>query len=62
VRSDVAVHVYGDDLDLLKRKADEIVRVVSRVRGAADVKAEQTTACRCCGYASDRQGRSPATG
>jgi cobalt-zinc-cadmium resistance protein CzcA len=42
VRSDVAVHLYGDDLALLKTKADEIVRVLSRVQGAADVKAEQT--------------------
>ena len=42
VRSDVAVHLYGDDLTLLKSKADEIVRVLSRVPGAADVKAEQT--------------------
>ena len=42
VRSDVAVHLYGDDLTLLKTKADEIVRVLSRVPGAADVKAEQT--------------------
>jgi cobalt-zinc-cadmium resistance protein CzcA len=36
------VHLYGDDLQLLKEKADEIVRVVQRVPGAADVKAEQT--------------------
>ncbi|MFQ5526915.1 MAG: efflux RND transporter permease subunit [Thermoanaerobaculia bacterium] len=42
VRSDIAVHIYGDDLDQLKEKADEIVRVLQRVRGAADVKAEQT--------------------
>ncbi|HEU5073417.1 MAG TPA: CusA/CzcA family heavy metal efflux RND transporter [Polyangiaceae bacterium] len=42
VRSDVAVHIYGDDLKLLKRKADEVVRVLSKVPGAADVKAEQT--------------------
>ncbi len=42
VRSDVAVHIYGDDLALLKRKADEVARVLARVRGAADVKAEQT--------------------
>ena len=43
VRSDIAVHLYGDDLDLLKRKADEIVRALQKVPGAADVKAEQTT-------------------
>ena len=42
VRSDVAVTLYGDDLEMLRSKADEIVRVVSGVRGAADVKAEQT--------------------
>ena len=41
VRSDVAVNIFGDDLKLLKEKADEVVRVVSRVRGAADTKAEQ---------------------
>ncbi|MCA9666627.1 MAG: efflux RND transporter permease subunit [Myxococcales bacterium] len=42
VRSDVAVHIYGDDLKLLKQKADEVVRVLKRIQGAADVKAEQT--------------------
>jgi len=42
VRSDIAVHLYGDDLKLLKVKADEIARVLSRIPGAADVKAEQT--------------------
>jgi len=42
VRSDVAVHIYGDDLDLLKEKADEVVRVLQEIAGAADVKAEQT--------------------
>ena len=42
VRSDIAVSLYGDDLNVLKDKADEIVRVVSAVPGAADAKAEQT--------------------
>jgi len=41
VRSDVAIKLFGDDLAQLKEKADEIVRVVSQVPGAADVKAEQ---------------------
>ena len=40
VRSDVAIRLFGDDLDTLKKKADEIVRVVSKVEGAEDVKAE----------------------
>jgi len=43
VRSDVAIKLFGDDLDTLKQKADQIVRVVSRVTGAADVKAEQVS-------------------
>ncbi len=42
VRSDVAITLVGEDLDMLRQKADEIVRVVSRVPGSADVKAEQT--------------------
>ncbi len=42
VRSDIAVHLYGDDLLLLKDKADEIAAVLQQIPGAADVKAEQT--------------------
>jgi heavy metal efflux system protein len=42
VRSDVAITLYGSDLEMLRQKADEIVRVVSQIPGAADVKAEQT--------------------
>ncbi len=41
VRSDIAISLYGEDLTILKEKADDIVRVVSGVRGAADAKAEQ---------------------
>jgi cobalt-zinc-cadmium resistance protein CzcA len=40
VRGDVAISLYGDDLKALKDKADAIVRAVSGVSGAADVKAE----------------------
>ncbi len=42
VRSDVAVHVYGDDLERLEQKAGEVVDVLRGIPGAADVKAEQT--------------------
>src|SRR5581483_9201396 len=41
VRSDVAIKVFGDDLDVLRREAEKISRIVSRVRGAEDVKVEQ---------------------
>jgi cobalt-zinc-cadmium resistance protein CzcA len=42
VRADVAVHIYGDEISALKEKADEVVRVLQQIPGAADVKAEQT--------------------
>lgn len=41
VRSDVAITIFGEDLDTLKEVGDDVVRVVSKVPGAADTKAEQ---------------------
>jgi cobalt-zinc-cadmium resistance protein CzcA len=41
VRSDIGLSLYGDDLETLKEKGDEIVRSLSRVEGAADVQAQQ---------------------
>jgi len=38
VKSDVAVLLYGPDLDVLREKAMEIERVVSRIPGAKDVR------------------------
>lgn len=43
VRSDVAVKVYGDDLDTMNATAAQIEAVLKTVPGAADVKIEQTT-------------------
>jgi len=43
VRSDVAIKVFGDDLDTLKGVAEDIGRVVARVEGSEDVKVEQVT-------------------
>lgn len=42
VRSDVAITLFGDDLDELRRVGAEIAGVVARSPGAADVKLEQT--------------------
>jgi cobalt-zinc-cadmium resistance protein CzcA len=42
VRSDLAVKVYGDDLEQLNEIARRIEEVVATVPGAADVKTEQT--------------------
>jgi heavy metal efflux system protein len=43
VRSDLAITLFGEDLAELRRVGADITRVVSGVRGAADVKLEQTS-------------------
>lgn len=43
VRSDVAIKLFGDDLEELKETAEKIGAVVIRVRGAEDVKVEQVS-------------------
>ncbi len=43
VRGDLAVKVFGDDLEVLKSKAREIEAVIRQVEGAADVSVEQST-------------------
>ncbi len=41
VRADLAVKVYGDDLEVLARLAAQIQAILATVPGAADVQAEQ---------------------
>ncbi len=41
VRSQVAVKLFGDDLEVLRAKADEIARVLRQVRGMSDLRVEQ---------------------
>jgi cobalt-zinc-cadmium resistance protein CzcA len=43
VRSDVAAIIFGDDFDVLQKKAAEIERLLKSIPGAADVSAEQLT-------------------
>ena len=43
VRSDVAIKLFGDDLDVLKKTAEQIGRAVAKVQGAEDVKVEQVS-------------------
>ena len=42
VRSDIAIKIYGEDLEQLRRLADKIARVIQKVPGAEDTKVEQT--------------------
>jgi len=43
VKSQIAIKIFGDDMDILKKKAEEIAKVVSTVKGVADLRVEQTS-------------------
>ena len=43
VRTDVAVKVYGDDIEVMLNSAEQIESILKEIPGAADVKVEQTT-------------------
>lgn len=43
VRSDVAIKVFGDNLDDLKKTADEIARVAQNIQGAQDLRVERVS-------------------
>jgi len=43
VRADVAVKVFGDDMDVLNKTAQEIAEVLGSISGASEVNVEQTT-------------------
>ncbi len=43
VRAEHAIKLFGDDLQSLKEKADEIAEAIQEVAGAADVQADQVT-------------------
>jgi cobalt-zinc-cadmium resistance protein CzcA len=43
VKSDLAIKIFGDDLPALRDVADQVADVMGNVRGAVDVKVEQTT-------------------
>jgi cobalt-zinc-cadmium resistance protein CzcA len=43
IRAELAIKLFGDDLDVLKRKADEIAAVIRGIPGAADVQVDQVS-------------------
>ncbi|MBS4095934.1 MAG: efflux RND transporter permease subunit [Sulfuricella sp.] len=55
VRSDVAIKLFGDDLDTLKQKADAIAKVAGSVQGAQDLKVERVTGQQYLSIDIDRQ-------
>ncbi|HEY0562944.1 MAG TPA: CusA/CzcA family heavy metal efflux RND transporter [Methylophilus sp.] len=55
VRSDVAVKVFGDDMQQMNATAEAIAKVLSSTQGGEDVKVEQTTGLPMLTVQVDRQ-------
>jgi cobalt-zinc-cadmium resistance protein CzcA len=55
VRSDVAVKVFGDDMDVMNEAAEAISKTLSSIQGGEDVKVEQTTGLPILTVNIDRQ-------
>jgi cobalt-zinc-cadmium resistance protein CzcA len=55
VRSDLAVKLYGDDLEQLLKTAQEIEAVVKKVEGSADVSMEQASGLPTLSIIPDRE-------
>jgi cobalt-zinc-cadmium resistance protein CzcA len=55
VRSDVAVKIFGDDLEVLNDKAAEVEKVLKTVRGQTDLQVERLTGSGQCLITPDRQ-------
>jgi cobalt-zinc-cadmium resistance protein CzcA len=43
VKSAGGIKIFGEDLDILKAKADAVARVLAKVRGATDINVEKVT-------------------
>jgi cobalt-zinc-cadmium resistance protein CzcA len=41
-KSDIAIKIYGEDLDILHQKAKEVERIIQNVQGIGDLRVEQT--------------------
>ncbi|MCU0437853.1 MAG: CusA/CzcA family heavy metal efflux RND transporter [Raineya sp.] len=41
VKSDIALKIYGDNLDILTKKADQTSRLLRKIKGIVDIKVEQ---------------------
>jgi cobalt-zinc-cadmium resistance protein CzcA len=57
VKSDLAVKIFGPDLDLLKEYADKAAAVLQDVEGSSDVKVEQISGMEQLDVRIDRQAR-----
>lgn len=55
VRADVAVKIFGDDIDTLIAKANEVAKVANTIRGTGDIKIDRMTGQQNLTVTIDRQ-------
>ncbi|WEN14898.1 CusA/CzcA family heavy metal efflux RND transporter [Rhodanobacter sp. AS-Z3] len=55
VRAEVAIKVFGDDMEQLNTLGEQVERITERIAGAADVKLEQTTGLPMLTIEGDRE-------
>src|SRR6185312_2559158 len=55
VKADIAIKVFGEDLDTLIKKADEIAKVASTIRGYRDMRIEKVGGAQYLNMTIDRQ-------
>lgn len=55
VRADVAVKIFGDDLDTLLEKARQVARVANAIRGTSDIKVDRVKGQQNLNVTIDRQ-------
>jgi cobalt-zinc-cadmium resistance protein CzcA len=55
VRADVAVKVYGDNLDELAHIGESAINIISKIKGAADVRMEEITGLPLLSIEPDRE-------
>ncbi len=55
VRADVAVKIFGDDMEVLSTAGEEVEGILQRIPGASDVKLEQVTGLPVLTFHLDRE-------
>jgi len=55
IRSDIGIKLFGDDLNILEDKAEQITTLVEQIEGSADVTTEQLTGQPQMNISVDRQ-------
>lgn len=55
VKADIAVKIFGEDLDILSKKAEEVEKVLGSVKGASDIQVEQLSGSNQLTIVPDRE-------